>query len=518
VIQSQFILVVLFSCFAARSIADEVNASWSVDQLAEQIKPAERGTSSDHSSSTIPFASIDFGAYEADRSQLPIGVFDSGIGGLTVLEAILACDIHHNDSGRPGADGAPDFENERFIYLGDQANMPYGNYPASGREDYLRELIIKDSIFLLGNRYWTNPDAAKPAFDKPPVKAIVIACNTATAYGLEDLRRTLLRWNLPVLTVGVVEAGASAVMDQVKEDESRGAVAVLATMGTCNSGAYPKAIRTTAGRRGLLVPSIIQQGSLGLAGAIEGDPAFVSPSKRLDQNATAAEPSGATTYRGPTVDRAEAPIDPGLLPRYAFVMEEILGDQVEPSSWKINSIENYVRYDVTTLVENYRKANEGTSVPIRYVMLGCTHFPFEASRIEAAFSRLRSFRNQDGSYPYRDLIAEKLQIIDPAQLTAKDLFRQLFLQRLRAPKATTGVPIHQIFLSVPHKGNVEAGNLEQGWFSFDFKYGRVAGVYDKEHTKIVPLEPGLLNASSVSLLRSYAPNVCSIIGLHDANP
>ena len=81
--------------------------------------------------------------------------------------------------------------------------------------DFLRELIIKDSIFLLGRRYWASRDAADPSFDKPPVKAIVIACNTATAYGLEDLRAALKRWELPVLTVGVVEAGASAVMEHI---------------------------------------------------------------------------------------------------------------------------------------------------------------------------------------------------------------------------------------------------------------------------------------------------------------
>ena len=71
----------------------------------------------------------------------------------------------------------PDFRDERFIYFGDQANMPYGNYSAAGRTDYLRELILKDAAFLLGRRAW----AAEPRFDKPPVKAIVIACNAATA-------------------------------------------------------------------------------------------------------------------------------------------------------------------------------------------------------------------------------------------------------------------------------------------------------------------------------------------------
>ncbi len=78
---------------------------------------------------------IDFAAYNESLRSLPIGVFDSGVGGLTVLETVLNYDGHHNERVR-GADGVPDFQNERFIYLGDQANMPYGNYAAAGKADF----------------------------------------------------------------------------------------------------------------------------------------------------------------------------------------------------------------------------------------------------------------------------------------------------------------------------------------------------------------------------------------------
>ena len=138
--------------------------------------------------------------YRGDLRDLPIGVFDSGVGGLTVLEALKAHDRHDNRTGKEGADGVPDFAGERFVYFGDQANMPYGNYSAVGRTDFLRELILRDVLFLLGRRYVHG--------QKPPVKAIVIACNTATAYGLEDIRAAVKAWGLPVIVVGVVEAGA----------------------------------------------------------------------------------------------------------------------------------------------------------------------------------------------------------------------------------------------------------------------------------------------------------------------
>src|SRR5690554_1930795 len=118
----------------------------------------------------------DFTTYPPVRNHLPIGIFDSGTGGLTVLEAILSSRL---------------LEGEDFIYLADQANMPYGNYPAEGKTDFLRELIIKDALFLLGHQ----------------VKIIVVACNTATAYGLEEIRNFLDESNSGIKVIGVINAG-----------------------------------------------------------------------------------------------------------------------------------------------------------------------------------------------------------------------------------------------------------------------------------------------------------------------
>jgi glutamate racemase len=199
--------------------------------------------------------------YRGDLRDLPIGVFDSGVGGLTVLEAIKAHDRHHNLTGTAGADGVPDFAGERFVYFGDQANMPYGNYSAVNRTGFLRELILRDALFLLGRRYASGT--------KPPVKAIVIACNTATAYGLEDIRAAVKAWGIPVIVIGVVEAGAQGLAETA--DGAQGGVAVLATVGTCASNAYPKAIAKVTGR------PVRQMGSASLAAAIEGDPSIKTP-------------------------------------------------------------------------------------------------------------------------------------------------------------------------------------------------------------------------------------------------
>jgi len=71
------------------------------------------------------------------KTSLPIGVFDSGTGGLTVLEALLTLDAFNNETGKPGSDGKLDFSKEYFQYLADQANMPYGNYAAANKTDLL---------------------------------------------------------------------------------------------------------------------------------------------------------------------------------------------------------------------------------------------------------------------------------------------------------------------------------------------------------------------------------------------
>ena len=262
--------------------------------------------------------------YEGDLSSLPIGVFDSGVGGLTVLEATLTLDAYHNDNLKPGADGRPDFEKERFLYLGDQANIPYGNYAAVGKLDYLRELILKDAVFLLGKRYHEG-DSVR--FDKPPAKALVIACNTATACGLDDIKSLVARLGIPVIVVGVVEAGPSGLL--ATETDPDGAIGVMATVGTCASEVYPRTIQSTLGRAGRGVATITQFGSPTLAAIIEGDP---------------ASRTGAAEQ---------------------------------------------VRIDVRALVEAHRASAGGHAVkPLSAIVLGCTHSPPRARGDRRRFCRL----------------------------------------------------------------------------------------------------------------------------------
>ncbi len=133
-----------------------------------------------------------------DKATLPIGIFDSGIGGLTVLKALR--------ERLPGED---------YLYLGDTARLPYGTKTAATVERYALQAV--DVLISRG------------------VKAVVVACNTASAAALPAL---LARHpELPI--VGVIEPGAAAA---VAASQS-GHIAVLATDGTVRGGAYQREIR-----------------------------------------------------------------------------------------------------------------------------------------------------------------------------------------------------------------------------------------------------------------------------------
>ena len=431
----------------------------------------------------------------ANISQLPIGVFDSGIGGLTVLEALFKADYFQNETFVPGADGRPDFINERFIYFGDQANMPYGNYPSAGKADFLKELILKDATFLLGRRYWNGPDAQSPSYDKPPVKAIVIACNTATAWGLPEIRQLTVALGIPVFVLGVVDSGAAALAERTGKDQQR-TVAVLATVGTCSSGAWPRALERSLGQAGRRQPLVLQQGSRGMAGAIEGDPAFVS-----------GKDGSEAAYAGPAFGRADALLDMDLLSVYGFDPAGLLGRADEPATLRLNSVANYIRYDIVTLMENYRRS--GGRAPIDTLVLGCTHFPLVQSEILAEFERLRTLE-RNGQRPWSGLVAEQLEVIDPASVVARDLFRRLAERRALAhsPQLTdSGKTSDLFFMSVPNPRFDQAPLTPAGGLESGYKYGRTAGHLAIEDTLAVPLRWKLLPTSGAELVRRHLPEV-----------
>src|SRR6266478_7969302 len=129
----------------------------------------------------------------------PIGVFDSGIGGLTVVKAL--CDL---------------LPNEDICYLGDTARVPYG--PKSP------ETVQRYAVELAGMLMRKN------------AKALVVACNTVSSVAL-----SLLAKKFPVPVVGVIEPGARAALQATRNRH----IGVIGTRATIRSGAYEKALRAT---------------------------------------------------------------------------------------------------------------------------------------------------------------------------------------------------------------------------------------------------------------------------------
>ena len=127
----------------------------------------------------------------------PIGVFDSGVGGLTVVREIMR-----------------QIPNEKIIYFGDTARVPYGSKSKETVTRYSRQIV----------RFLESQD----------VKAIVIACNTASAYALPELEKEV---GIPI--IGVVKPGAKVASETTKN----GKIGVIATEGTISSGIYSAYIK-----------------------------------------------------------------------------------------------------------------------------------------------------------------------------------------------------------------------------------------------------------------------------------
>ena len=140
--------------------------------------------------------------------EAALGFFDSGVGGLTVVRAV--------QNLLPG---------ENVIYLGDTARLPYG----SKSPETIRQFAAEDVDFLLGKG----------------VKAIVVACNTATAHALPEFWK-----NCPVPIMGVIEPGVEAALANADADR----IGIIATRGTIGSHAYQHALATR--KRGLMIHGV----------------------------------------------------------------------------------------------------------------------------------------------------------------------------------------------------------------------------------------------------------------------
>ena len=446
------------------------------------------------------FYYTNFADFNYKDNTLPVGVFDSGIGGLTVLDAIVNYDYNTNSTHKKGRDGSPDFEKESFIYFGDQANMPYGNYSEVNKVDLLKEHIIKDAQFLLSNKYYTTPDDLVAKTDKKPVKVIVIACNTATAYGKEYIEEFIKKAKLDIKVIGVIDAGARGVLDTFQKNED-GIIGVLATVGTVSSKGYSNTIlkfKEQLGYTGNI--EVFSQGGLGIAESVDEDTNYFN--KNLTQP--------REDYKGPSLN-GQTKIDKALLKVYNFNFEKskMLCDSKnvdDCSALQINDAENYVRYHLVSLLEKIRISK--TKNKLKAIVLGCTHYPYLTTEINTVLQELYDYKNEVGTYVYRDFMAEKVQLIDPSANTAKELFEYLSAESLFNPNGNSASS--EFYVSVPNKDNKSSQINKEGSFLYDYKYGRTAAEI-QEYTKSVPFSRNTISDDILNRLNNKIPKIYQLI-------
>ncbi len=114
-----------------------------------------------------------------------------------------------------------DLQRNHYIFLGDLANMPYGSYALENNTALLIEHVMKDVQFLLGNKYYRTGHSRRYQVDKSPVKAIVVACNTATAYALDTINLFLEEAGCDIGVIGVIDAGAHGAFGNFSPGENR---------------------------------------------------------------------------------------------------------------------------------------------------------------------------------------------------------------------------------------------------------------------------------------------------------
>jgi len=428
------------------------------------------------------------------KRSSPIGVFDSGTGGLTVMEALLTIDEFNNDTGEPGKDGKPDFNKEHFQYLADQANMPYGNYAAENKTPLLKEHILKNMQFLLGNTFeikgkklWMEPA-------KEPVKMLVLACNTATAFALSEIRTFLKNEQYPVAAIGVIDAGVKAAL-QYQATHPRGAIGVFATAGTVASNGYPRTLLEMAAQKGMETPVIVSQGGLGLAESIDRDWSFYVDTATSYRN----------EYKGPSVKNAQYKIDTTLLSIYRFnrTGNKLLceyDDKGACQDIQLNDPENYVRYHLVSLLEKMRQNK--TTLPMNTLILGCTHYPFMRPIIQQVLSELYDYQDNNG-YRYRDYLSKEVALIDPSYETAKEAY--VALRAMNLGTESNKKIENKFFITIPNAGLSEIQLQEDGWFTYQYKYGRQAGE-SKRFVKYVPFDTNNISSATYQRIQAALPN------------
>lgn len=436
--------------------------------------------------------------YPKEIYKLPIGIFDASTDAFCVLEKFLTMDKFNNITGKMKPDGIADFGGENFQYLADNANGPYRAY-LPDNEPFLKELILKSVIFLMGRSYYNlNIDDFKSGV-KEPVKCIILASNIGSVTSSEDVSNFIKKSGTGVVVVETMEAGIRDMLENMNSNENY-SIGILSPEQIITPREYEAIIRKKAAEEGIRgVLQIFNQEAVGL------DQAIIGNSDYIDTKADSVRDD----YKGPTIGISYNNIDLSLMDRYNFDMSNnALLYKVNNGKYtniQLNSVGNYVRYHLVSLMERHRRS--GSKIPISSIILSSYRYHQVKDILNKVIKELYDY-NRDGIYLYRNSISPDFRFIDPVECAAIECYlklRESGKLALRAQKTELSA-----FISVPSYDLPEAYLNPDGSLTDSIKLHRVPGT-DDIITKIVPFAPRYVDSHTMSAIVQRVPNTYSLI-------
>jgi hypothetical protein len=239
--------------------------------------------------------------------------------------------------------------------------------------------------------------------------------------------------------------------------------------------------------------SVISQGGFGLAESIDRDWSYYVDTLTKARN----------EYKGPSLKNSTYTIDTSLLGAYRFdaSSNKLLCEYDDKGScldMQLNDPSNYVRYHLVSLLE--KMIADKITKPMNTLILGCTHYPYLKDTIASVLNELYHYKNNN-EYRYRNYLVEKVELIDPSIETAKEAY--LALQKLMLRNGGN-VKQNQFYITIPNNNTPKNALQPDGWFTYDYKYGRVAGA-NTTYVNYVPFDTKNISEASYTRFKMVLP-------------
>lgn len=414
----------------------------------------------------------DFDSYKTlSLDTLPIGIYSSDLEGFYLLDKLLLADNVNNISGENKPDQIRDFAGENVQLVVDMANSPYNYYLTENNKDYLRELIVKNVLFLLGDKYYIRSSDKVPYGIKNRCKIIILGSGFTEYLSSRDINDLLSQSNSGVKFVGVVESTMKSIFQPFEEQHVKDSISVgvLTTSELSTHDVYGNSIRSY--QKSLPYKTFIKiltQNCSGLSEALSGNINFVDSTIHTPRE----------SYMGPAIGEGDLDIKLSLLNLYNFDFSNnhilFAKNDDKYTVLQLNSPENYVRFYLVNLFEQLRKSKE--QVPLTSIVLAGAQYPLFIDLLNQVVKEISEYQ-KNGRRIYSHLISPYFKFVDPFMCCANECYNILREDDLLALRTSRGKIDY--FKSVPNF-TVDTENLnDRGDLSYKFKYLRPHGLEDE---------------------------------------